>query len=77
MSTVTEIESALAKLPEEAQRQVAAWLDARLAPVQFDPAVDAAWDEMIKRRIEELDRGVVQAIPAEQVFAEARRLLGR
>jgi hypothetical protein len=52
-------------------------LDARLAPVQFDPAVDAAWDEMIKRRIEELDRGVVQAIPAEQVFAEARRLLGR
>jgi putative addiction module component (TIGR02574 family) len=77
MSTVTEIESALAKLPEDEQRQIAAWLDARLAPIQFDPDVETAWDETVKRRIDELDRGIVEAIPAEQVFAEVRRLLGR
>ncbi len=32
MSTVAEIESALAKLPVEAQREVAAWLETRLWP---------------------------------------------
>lgn len=32
MSTVTEIESALAKLPIEKQREVAAWLESKLWP---------------------------------------------
>lgn len=43
MSTVTEIESALEKLPLDAQREVAAWLQSRLWPET--PAMLAAIDE--------------------------------
>ena len=42
MSTVTEIESALAKLPVEAQCEIAAWLESRLWPET--PAMLAAID---------------------------------
>jgi putative addiction module component (TIGR02574 family) len=77
MSTVTEIESALAKLPEDEQRQIAAWLDARLAPVEFDSSVEEAWADEVKRRLAEIENGKVQSIPAEEVFARARRALGR
>jgi len=31
----------------------------------------------VLRRIEELDNGRVQGVPAEQVFARARKILGR
>jgi len=78
MSSVTEIESALEKLPVEAQREVAAWLDSRLPPVGFDDAdVEDAWADTVKRRMEDLDSGRVQGVPAEQVFARARSILGR
>lgn len=47
-----------------------------LATVQeVDPQVEAAWDEEIKRRIEEIDGGKAKLIPAEDVFAEVRRLI--
>jgi putative addiction module component (TIGR02574 family) len=47
-----------------------------LATVQeVDPQVEAAWDEEIKRRIEEIDSGKAKLIPAEDVFAEVRRLI--
>jgi putative addiction module component (TIGR02574 family) len=77
MSTVTEIEAALAKLPPEELREVAAWLETRLAPMGFDSSVEEEWADEVKRRIEELDSGRVQGVPAEQVFARARQVLGR
>jgi len=77
MSTVTEIESALEKLPVEAQREVAAWLESRLAAAGFDANVEDAWADETKRRMAELDSGRVQGVPAEQVFARARRILDR
>lgn len=40
-----------------------------------DDEVESAWDEEIKRRIGEIDNGTARLIPAEEVFAEARRLL--
>ena len=43
MSTVAEIESALEKLPIEAQREVAKWLESRLWPET--PAMLASIDE--------------------------------
>ena len=47
-----------------------------LATVQeVDSAAEAAWDEGIKRRIEEIDSGKAKLIPAEEVFAEVRRLI--
>lgn len=44
MSTIAEIESALAKLPVEEQCKVAAWLEARLWPesAAMHAALDAA-----------------------------------
>jgi hypothetical protein len=43
MSTIAEIESALAKLPVDAQCEIAAWLEARLWPNPV--AMHAALDE--------------------------------
>jgi putative addiction module component (TIGR02574 family) len=77
MSTVTEIEAALEKLPPEQLQEVAAWLEARLTPVASDSSVEDAWSDEVKRRVEELDSGRVQGVPAEKVFARARQILGR
>lgn len=47
-----------------------------LATVQeADEEVDTAWDEEIRRRVAEIDAGTATLIPAEQAFAEVRRLL--
>ena len=51
MSTVTEIEFALEKLPVDAQREVAAWLEAKLWPET--PAMLAAIDEAERSLSEE------------------------
>jgi hypothetical protein len=51
MSTVAEIESALEKLPVEAQREVAAWLETKLWPET--PAMLAAIDEAERSLSEE------------------------
>lgn len=42
-----------------------------------DPETKAAWQTEIDRRIEEIQSGRVQGIPAEEVFARIRRTLGR
>jgi len=48
-----------------------------LATVQeVDAETEAAWNEEIKRRIAEIDSGTARLIPADEVFAEVRRLLG-
>ena len=41
-----------------------------------DPANDAAWAEEVRRRLEEIRSGKVQAIPGEEVMARARKLVG-
>ena len=50
MSTVTEIEAALEKLPLAAQREVAAWLESRIWP-ETDAmltAIDEAEQSLVK-----------------------------
>ena len=42
-----------------------------------DPETEAAWKQEIDRRIEEIQTGKVQGIPAEEVFEKAKRILGR
>ena len=37
-----------------------------------DPEVEAAWLEEVRRRDLELERGLVQSIPAEEVFQRLR-----
>ena len=49
-----------------------------LASLQDEPdqAADAAWDAELARRIDEIDRGAVELVPADEVFARVRRSLG-
>mgnify|MGYP003537474975 CR=1 FL=1 len=41
----------------------------------FRAAVEAAWEEEIRIRIADIDAGTAKLIPAEEVFAQVRRLL--
>jgi putative addiction module component (TIGR02574 family) len=38
-----------------------------------DPAVEAAWDAELDRRVNDIESGKVVGVPAEQVFAELRK----
>lgn len=42
---------------------------------EVDEDTEAAWDAEIRRRIAEIDAGTAKLIPAEEVFAQVRRLL--
>jgi putative addiction module component (TIGR02574 family) len=41
-----------------------------------DPAVDAAWAEEIKRRIDDIESGREVGIPGEEVMARMRKIVG-
>lgn len=63
---------ALSLGPEERVRLA----EALLATVQqVDDEVEAAWDAEIQRRVADIDKGTAKLIPAEEVFAEVRRLI--
>jgi putative addiction module component (TIGR02574 family) len=40
-----------------------------------DPEIEAAWDEEIRRRVEEIESGKAKLIPADEVFDEIRKML--
>jgi len=42
---------------------------------QPDPEIEAAWDEEIRRRIEEIESGKAKLVPAQEVFDEIRKML--
>ena len=44
---------------------------------ESDPDADGAWDREIERRVGEIEAGAVKLIAAEDVHAEARRLIQR
>lgn len=70
---VDELSRKARALPPEDRVRLAEEL---LATVQeVDAEVELAWDEEIKRRIADIDSGTAKLIPAEEVFAEVRRLL--
>ena len=41
-----------------------------------DPDAEEAWAEEIERRVAQIERGEVQLVPGDQVFANLRRRLG-
>ena len=70
---VEELSRKARALPPEERVRLAEEL---LATVQeVDAEVDAAWDEEIRRRVAEIDSGTARLVPAEEIFAEIRRLL--
>ena len=70
---VDELSRRARALPPEDRVRLAEEL---LATVQeVDAEVEQAWDTEIRRRVAEIDSGTAKLVPAEEVFAEVRRLL--
>ncbi len=77
MSNLVEELSAQAKrLPRKDRARLAEELLDSLREVA-DPDAEAAWKREIERRVAEIDSGAVDLIPAEEVRAEALRLIRR
>jgi putative addiction module component (TIGR02574 family) len=73
--SVSELSAqAHALLPDERAR-LAEELLASLAI--DDPSIESAWNQEIRRRIDEIERGVVETIPATRAFAQARQAIGQ
>jgi putative addiction module component (TIGR02574 family) len=73
--TLKELYTETRQLPRE---QAAELMDLMLIDTfsEPDPAVDEAWGREIDRRLAELESGQVQGIPAEEVMAKARKIVG-
>jgi putative addiction module component (TIGR02574 family) len=76
MSTVlAELKQKAAQLSEAERAELVLALIESLDG-EVDTGVDEAWRVEIERRIAEIDRGEVQLIPGDEVFARLRRKLG-
>ena len=73
--TLKELYAESRQLPRE---QAAELIDLLLVDAfsQPDPVVDEAWGREIDRRLAELENGTVKGIPADEVMAKARKLVG-
>jgi len=60
--------------PEERARLAEAMTESLRDAIPQD--VEAEWEAEIKRRVEAYERGEATLIPAEEVFAKARRITG-
>jgi len=72
---VAELTAQAQALSAHERARLAEELLASLDP--HEAKVEAAWNEEIRRRIDEVERGAVEPMPASQAFAQARRALGR
>jgi putative addiction module component (TIGR02574 family) len=72
-NALKELEKQAKSLTADERAQLAEYL---LESIQDPPLADieAAWDREIEKRAAAYDRGELQTISAEDVFAEARRL---
>jgi len=76
--TIHELEREMLSLPASERARLARRLIESLDPEghERDQApVEAAWRAEIERRLEEIDRGVVETIPAAEALAAMRALL--
>jgi putative addiction module component (TIGR02574 family) len=77
MSTLVEELSARVKaLPAADRARLAEELIESLE-AHADPEAEAAWDREIERRVNEIQSGAVSLVSADDVHAEARRLIRR
>ena len=73
MTTAEEILEAAKALSEDERLLLAHSLFDSIN--EMDEEVEQAWVQEVRRRCGEIDRGEVELIPAEDVFAEAQRIL--
>jgi len=76
MSTaLAELKQKAAQLDEAERAELALALIESLED-EADVGAEEAWRIEVQRRIAEIDRGEVQLIPGDEVFARLRRALG-
>lgn len=73
---LTELSEKARALPANEREQLAEDLLMTLQN-EVDPDVESEWDQEIQRRLTEIDNGTAKLVSAEEVFAEARRIVGR
>jgi putative addiction module component (TIGR02574 family) len=74
-SALTELKEKASQLSETDRAELALSLIESLdGPA--DPGVEDAWRIEIERRMGQIERGEVQPIPGDEVFARLRRRLG-
>ena len=72
---LAELKKKASQLSEEERAELAlALIESLDGPA--DSGVEEAWRLEIERRIGQIDRGEVQLIPGDEVFARLRRRLG-
>ena len=64
-------DQARALTPEDRAKLAESMLESLHSPLA---EMEQAWNEEIERRVAAFDRGEIPAYPAEDVFAEARRI---
>lgn len=72
---IAELSAQARALPPEQRARRAEELLASLDP--HDAAIAAAWDDELRSRLDEVERGAAELIPADQAFAQAKRALAR
>ena len=74
-NTLSELKEKAARLTEPERAELALSLIESLDGPP-DPDVEEAWRLEIERRVGQIERGEVQLIPGDEVFARLRRRLG-
>jgi putative addiction module component (TIGR02574 family) len=65
--TREQLESEARNLPRDERARLA---EALIASLEDEAENELAWQQEVRRRIQELDAGAVQAVPGEDVLAE-------
>ena len=72
--TLRVLEKEVLELPPRSRVRLAEKIIASIDDYA-DPALEAAWDDEIERRVKDIQSGAETGIPAAQVMKEARRIL--
>jgi putative addiction module component (TIGR02574 family) len=72
MSRVDQIESEALTLSRSERERVAETL---VASLDWDPEVEKAWSDEVRRRMHDIDAGTTRLIPGDEVLKEIEDLL--
>lgn len=73
-TTLDQLQAAVLALPEAERARLA---DKLLASLDEDVEIETAWRTEVRDRLAAYERGDVAAVPADDVLAKARKIVGR
>ncbi len=77
--SVEQLEQSVLKLNPEDRRRFLDWLHSHEEELveEADVMIQREWKQETRRRVAEIESGVVQGIPGHEVSAKIRRIVGR